>query len=431
MNIFKLSLANLRFRPLSSFFNVLILALGMAIIITLLHVGQQVAQRFDRDLQGIDLVVGAKGSPIQLILSSVFQLDSPTGNIPLDEAERLQANPLIRSAIPLALGDNYLGFRIVGTTPDYPRHYGAQLAEGDYWAEEMQAVFGSEVARRSGLHLGQTFAGSHGLVTGGEEHGDLRYRVVGLLKPTGTVLDRLVLTDVGSVWHIHEHHHDHGDDDEAEEDHHHHEEGLGPEHDEEDEHHAEGDHGSEEPPEDRELTALLLSYRTPVAAVTLPHLVNKTSSMQAASPAFEMARLFKILDVGSDAIQLFGTVLMAIAALGFFVTLFNAVHDRHYDIALMRSMGATRRKVFAFVLAEGLTLGVLGTALGILLGHGLAYGAQRWIETTRHLTLNPVGFHPYELVAVAAAIGISALAAVIPAMMAYRINPAKVLSRGL
>lgn len=446
MNIFKLSLANLRFRPLGSFFNVLVLALGMSLIITLLHVSQQMEQRFDRDLQGIDLVVGAKGSPMQLILSSVFHLDIPTGNIPLAEAERLEANPLIGSAIPLALGDNFQGFRIVGTTPEYARHYAAQLATGDYWSEEMEAVLGSEVARHSGLQPGQTFAGSHGLVAGGEEHSDMRYRAVGLLKPTGTVLDRLVLTDVGSVWHIHEHHHEHHhehaveDDLEGEhhhehaggvqtEEHHHHKAAIEPDHDGES--HAGEDHGGEEHPAGRELTALLLSYRSPAAAVTLPRLVNKTSSMQAASPAFEMARLFKILDVGSDAIRLFGAVLMAIAAFGFFVTLFNAVHDRHYDIALMRSMGATRRKVFAFVLAEGLTLGALGTVLGILLGHALAFGAQHWIETTRHMSLNPVGFHPYEWMAVAVAIAISALAAVIPAMLAYRINPAKTLSRGL
>jgi len=422
MNILKLSLANLRFRPLGSFFNILVLALGMAIIITLLHVGRQVEQRFDRDLRGIDLVVGAKGSPIQLILSSVFHLDIPNGNIPLEEAERLEKNPLVKSAIPLALGDNYRGFRIVGTTPDYARHYSAQLSEGEYWSGEMQAVLGSEAARSSGLKIGQAFAGSHGLAAGGEEHGDSPYRVVGLLKPTGTVIDRLVLTGVDSVWHIREHHHHDGD--KSEEDHHDHAEGIVPDHDEE-------DHDADQPHAGREITSLLLTYRTPAAVVTLPRLVNKTSSMQAASPAFEMARLFKILGVGGDALRLFGAVLMAIAALGFFVTLFNAVHDRRYDIALMRSMGATRRKVFAFVLAEGLTLGIFGTAVGMLLGHAFAYGAQRWIETTRHLTLNAVGFHPYEVYAAAIALGISLLAAILPALMAYKINPAKILSRGL
>jgi putative ABC transport system permease protein len=404
----------------------------MAIIVTLLHVGRQVEQRFDRDLQGIDLVVGAKGSPIQLILSSVFHLDVPNGNIPLEEAERLRKNPLIKSAIPVALGDNYRGFRIVGTTPDYARHYAAELSEGRFWSGEMEVVLGSEAARGSGLQLGRTFSGSHGLTAGGEEHGDSPYRVVGLLKPTGTVLDRLVLTDVGSVWHIHEHrdHHDDGEEEAGED--HEHETHAEVDHDEEAGHEdAEHAHDEDVHHENREITSLLITYRTPAAAAMLPRLINNTSSMQAASPAFEMAKLFRILGVGSDAIRLFGTLLMAIAAIGFFVTLFNAVHDRLYDIALMRSMGATRRKVFAFVLAEGLTLGIFGTAAGLLLGHALAYGAQRWIETTRHLTLNPVGFHPYELYAVAAAVGISALAAVIPALMAYRINPAKILSRRL
>src|SRR5271170_3729671 len=154
MNILKLSVANLRFRALASFFNVLILALGIATIITLLHISQQVEQRFERDLQGIDLVVGAKGSPIQLILSSVFHLDFPNGNIPLDEAEKLKANPLIASAIPIALGDNYNGFRIVGTTTDYITHYDGKLAAGRFYNAQMEAVLGSAVAEKNKLKLG-------------------------------------------------------------------------------------------------------------------------------------------------------------------------------------------------------------------------------------------------------------------------------------
>src|SRR5271154_3796299 len=123
MNILNLSFSSLRHNAVSNIFNILILALGIAIIVTLLHVSEQVEQRFDRDLQGIDLVVGAKGSPIQLILSSVFHLDFPNGNIPLDEAKKLRDNPLIAAAIPIALGDNYSAFRIVGTTADYISHY--------------------------------------------------------------------------------------------------------------------------------------------------------------------------------------------------------------------------------------------------------------------------------------------------------------------
>ena len=278
MNILTLSLSNLRFRALGSFFNMLILSLGIATIITLLHVSQQIEQRFTRDLQGIDLVVGAKGSPIQLILSSVFHLDIPSGNIALEDAKKLEKNPLIKSAIPLALGDNVSGFRIVGTTTDYLNHYGAPFAQGALYHNPMEAVLGSQVAQKMGLNTGDIFVGAHGLVNSDDLHTDFPYTVVGILQPTGTVLVRLVLTPVESVWHIHEH----------------------PDPDDADEIEAAKQHPG------KQITALLISYKTPMAAVTLPRIVNETSSMQAASPAFETARLMKILGVGGDTIRLFG-----------------------------------------------------------------------------------------------------------------------------
>ncbi len=402
MNIIKLSVANLRFSLLGSFFNMMVLALGIATIITLLHVSQQIEQRFTRDLQGIDLVVGAKGSPIQLILSSVFHLDIPNGNIPLEEAQKLEANPLVKSAIPIALGDNYNGFRIVGTTSEYISHYDGKLAAGRLYNTQMEAVLGSEVAEKNPLKTGDKIIGAHGLVNSDDLHTDFPYTIVGVLQPTGTVLDRLVLTPVESVWHVHEH----PDPDDPEE------------------------VAYKKAHPEKEITSLLVTYRTPMAAVVLPRLVNKTSSMQSASPAFETARLIKILGVGSDAIELFATVLVIIAAIGFFITLWSAVNDRRYDIVLMRCMGAKRSKIFALVLTEGLMLGTLGTALGILLGHIFACAAQHWIEQTRHMTLGPIGFHPYEIHVVLIALAISAVAAIIPGIMAYRVNVAKVLSKG-
>jgi putative ABC transport system permease protein len=408
VNIFKLSFSSLRFHGLNNIFNVLILALGIATIVMLLHVSEQVEQRFERDLTGIDLVVGAKGSPIQLILSSVFHLGAPNGNIPLKEAEKLEKNPLIKSAIPVALGDSYRGFRIVGTTSEYVDHYEAQLADGKMFEHDMQAVLGSEVAQASRLQVGQSFAGTHGLSEGGEEHAQFPYEVVGILKPTGTVIDRLVITGVGSVWNVHEHH----DENEHEE------------HGHEHEHHHEKQG-------EREITALLIAYKSPLAAATLPRMVNKTSLMQSASPAVETAQLIKILGVGGDTIRLFGWVLMGIAAIGFFVALFSAVSDRGYDIALMRALGATRLKIFAFVLTEGVTLGALGTFVGILLGHGFAYIAAHWIEKTRHMLLTPIGMHPLEPTIALSALGLSVVVAIIPAIVGYQTNVAKILSRGV
>ncbi len=394
MNIITLSLANLRFNRINSLFNILILALGIATIITLLHVGEQLEKRLQYDLQGIDLVVGAKGSPLQLILSSVFHLDIPTGNIPLREAEIIRNNPLVKKAIPVSLGDSYHGFHIVGTNNDYIAHYHAAFAEGSPWNAPMEAVLGSDVAKESGLSLGNEFAGSHGLTGGGEVHADFPYRVVGILQPTHTVLDRLVLTDTASVWNIHEH-----DPDEA-------------------------------PPPEREITALLITYKSPLAAVTMPRMVNKTSSLQAASPAFEVARLVKMLGMGSDVISLFGGVLITIAAIGFFITLFGIIHERRYDIALMRTLGATRRVIVGFVLMEGIVLGIAGTIVGALLAHGMIFALSSYIQQSKHIYIPAFSFSSEEITVMLAALGLSIVSAIIPAILAYRLNVAQLLSKG-
>lgn len=405
MNLWHLTLASLRFRWLTHIFNSVLLALGIAIILVLLQLGMQFESRFTRDLAGIDLVVGAKGSPLQLILSTVFHLDIPTGNIPLSEADRISALPLVRSAIPLALGDSYHGFRIVGTTKAYADHYGATLTGGQFFRNDMDAVLGSGVAQASHLAIGAQFTGSHGLTEGGEEHSAFPYTVTGILAPTGTVIDRLVLTGVGSVWNVHEHHHDapghHDDDDDSEP------AGTG-----------------------REITALLIHYKTPLAAASLPRLINRSSALEAASPAFETARLFALLGVGSETVWGFGALLGLLAGIGFFVTLYSSVEERRYDLALLRSLGATRMRLFCVVLAESVTLGVAGTALGFLLGHGLSALILAHLEHTRHLIFGGLLVHPLEPVIAVCALAISVAAAIIPAWRAYHINVAALLSRG-
>jgi len=402
MNIFTLAFSSLKYRAISNLFNALILALGVAMIITLLQFSAQIEQRFTKDLQGIDLVAGAKGSPIQLILSSVFHLDIPNGNIPLTEAENLAKNPQIKSAIPIALGDNYNGFRIVGTNADYIKNYSGKLSAGNLFNAPMEAVVGSVVADENSLKIGDNIVGAHGLVNSDDLHSDFPYKIVGVLQPTGSVLDRLVLTPVESVWHVHEH----PDADDPEE----------------------VAYKKEHP--EKEITALLISYKSPMAAVGLPRFINKTSTMQAASPAFEMARLVAMLGVGTDTIKTFGASLISIAALGTFITIFNAVNDRKYDLALMRSLGATRKKLFSMVIAEGFILGGFGSALGIILGHIFSQIANEYAEQTRHLPLPEVSIFYSEILVAASALLLSIIASLIPAIMAYRANVAKILAKG-
>ena len=193
-------------RPLAAGLNVLLLSLGLASLSFVLLVSHQIDQAFERDLAGIDVVVGAKGSPMQLILSGVFHIDAPTGNVALAAVKELEQHPQVAKLIPLSLGDSLRGFRIVGTTPDYIAHYKAEFAQGSVWTAPMQAVLGAQVAKQTGLKVGDRFAGSHGLAGGGDSHGQTPSVGSGVLAPGGSVLDRLVLTALDSVWQVHEDH---------------------------------------------------------------------------------------------------------------------------------------------------------------------------------------------------------------------------------
>jgi putative ABC transport system permease protein len=429
MNSLRLSFAYLRHKALSTALTITTFAAGVAMIVVLLLVNSQLQNEFANNLRGIDLVVGAKGSPMQLILSSVFHLDIPTGNIPLEAAEKLSKHPMVKEAIPLALGDNFRGYRIVGTTKAYPEHYQAKLkAGGRYWKKEMEAVLGAEVASRSGLKPGDTFAGSHGLTSGGELHAQFPYTVVGILEPTDSVMDRLVLTDMESVWYIHEHHHhDHDDGDADEADEHHEQQGVQHQDDHDPDHHEEHHVGEVDHDHEREVTSLLISYNTPLAAAGLPRLINKTTSMQAASPAFEMARLNAFMGRGTETLKYFAWFLIALAGFGIFAGLYNAMNERRYDLALMRSFGARPGKLFALMMTESLVVSLVGAAVGLLTGHLLVEGISAWLANAKHIHMTGRVFLTEEAWLVPVSLAVGALAALLPAIRVYRIDIFKTL----
>ena len=163
MNTVVLSWRFLLSRPLTALLNCLLMSLGLASITFMVLLKHQLDNAFERDLAGIDLVVGAKGSPLQLILAGVFHLDVPSGNVPLKAIEVLGRNSQVAKLIPISLGDSLDTFRIVGTTLDYPKLYGAQLAQGVWWSAPMEVTVGSQVAAQTGLKPGDLFAGAHGL----------------------------------------------------------------------------------------------------------------------------------------------------------------------------------------------------------------------------------------------------------------------------
>ena len=384
-------------RPLAAALNLLLLSLGLASITFLLLVSHQLDKAFERDLQGIDLVVGAKGSPMQLILSGVFHIDVPPGNVPLQAVLELQQHPLVAQVIPLSLGDSFQGFRIVGSSHDYITHYRAPLAQGQLWTQPMQVVLGAISARKLGMTVGQTFVGSHGLAAGGHAHGENFYTVVGILAPSGSVLDRLILTDSASVWQVHE---EHG---KAEEE------------------------GEEHLLEQREVTLALLRYKTPLAAMSFPRYINSQTGMQAAAPALEITRLLSMLGLGTDVLRAFAGVLLLTAGLSVFIALWSAVRERRGDLALLRMLGAPPIKLAALLLLEALWLGLLAAALGLLAGQGMAAALGWLLRLDNSLLVGGMAWPPTLWLVPALALAVSMLAALLPALGAYRVSVLELL----
>lgn len=401
-------------KPLNTSLNILLLALGVAVITILLILNRQLQEKISDNTKGIDLVVGAKGSPLQLILCNIFHIDFPTGNIKLNEAERIAKNRLVKKAIPLALGDSYEGFRIIGTTPLFREHYNLELSAGEWWNEELEVSIGSFVASSSKLALGDRFTSSHGLVATGHAHDQSKFVVKGILKPTGTVVDNLILTNVESIWHVHEEGH-HEDESDAVE-------------------RQEGQRPSPLVPSvaigdsTKEITSMLITYRSPMGAIQLPRLVNSQSMMQAASPAFESARLFSILGAGVEVISAFAGILVFISALSIFIALYNALKERRYDMAIMRSMGASRSRLSGIILAESLILTVLGTVGGLIIAHVTMILLREYVPNMNKAGISGFVFYSDELIILLSSLFVGLLCGVIPAMQAYRTDISKTLA---
>tara|TARA_R110002072_G_scaffold121321_2_gene254860 strand:+ start:2186 stop:3430 length:1245 start_codon:yes stop_codon:yes gene_type:complete len=411
----RLVFAYLGERKLTVALNVLLLAISVGMLVVLLQFSRQAEERFLDGAENIDLVVGAKGSPLQLVLSSVYHLDQPTGNIPLEALGDLRANPMVASAIPLALGDNFRGFRIVGTEPALIDLYAAELARGRSFARGLEVVIGAEMAAATGAQLGQRFIGSHGLAAdeGEQGHEATPFVVVGILAPTGKPIDRLILTSVESVWDVHGIEHPAGD-------------------------HARGEHtqdghahgGGAGELEDRgaaaEITAILLGYRSPAAAVRLPAMIDRNTAMQSASPARESARLITLFEPAIEALGLFALLLGGAGAFAVFVTLWSAVRGREGDLALLRVMGASRAMIFGTVLLEGAIVALMAALIGLGFAHGLLWLASRSFPEAG---IVPFAFHPGEAAIVAGAVLLGMAAALLPAWNVTRNNLAPILDR--
>jgi putative ABC transport system permease protein len=438
MNVLLLSWKNLINKPLSMLLSLILFALGVGLVSLIMLLNKQVDQQFSRNLEGIDMVIGAKGSPLQLVLSSIYHLDAPTGNISIAEAKAFlrPEHPLIEEAIPLSLGDSYQGFRIVGTTPNIIEHYQDSLAEGTLWQKTLEVVIGSRVAEKEGLRIGDEFYSTHGLdVNEDLEHDDAgAFRVVGILEKSGSVIDQLILTAPESIWAVHEHEAaavPEAGEAQPEEAHEHEEEA----HEHGDEAHAHAAEALDNTPlyekTDKDITAILVRFNGRNArTLNLPRMINENTNLMAANPSYEISKLFDQLGLGEQVLRWLGYIIIGVSFLSIFIALFNSLRERKYELAIMRTLGASPDKLFLLIIFEGLLLSVMGYVVGMLASHAGLSVIGQVVESADRYAFTGWTFLKEEIWLLVGAIGVGLLAAVIPAWQARQTDIHETLAEG-
>ena len=411
MNLLSLSWKNLWHKPLSLALSLALFALGVGMVSLLLLVNRQLEDKFEKNLAGIDLVIGAKGSPLQLILSGMYHIDAPTGNIPIQEVRPFlnPRHPFIQRAVPLSLGDSYRAYRIVGTTPAFLDLYQAKVAKGRIFQKPLEVVVGATVAHALKLKLGDSFYSSHGLAEDVDmEHRDAgTFRVCGILQPTGSVADQLILTATQSIWAVHAHG--------AEDAHAEHEDISRP---------------LTDYPEESITTVLLQFKGRNIQTLNMQRGINENTNLQAATPAIEITRLYSLLGVGADALRWLAFIIIAVSGLSIFISLYASLKERRYELALMRSLGAPPSKLFAMIVLEGILIAGFGYVAGIALSHSGMQVLAGYMQDAYRYSFSGTLLLREEGYLALGALGVGLLAAVIPAVQASRTDIHTTLSEG-
>jgi putative ABC transport system permease protein len=340
------------------------------------------------------------------------------------------------------LGDSYGAFRIAGTTPSIFHLYGAKQVEGDIFLKDFDVVAGYAVAEKLHLHIGDEFYSTHGL----EDNPDLAHDhgtpfvVNGILQPTGTVLDQLILTTPQTVWKVHEH--DTASTAEGETNH--------------DEHnHPEQGHNHASKPvitidssaaqaitdsiisalraqPEKEITSILVKFRTRtnIQSLNLLRNINANTGLMAASPAMEINRLYAMMGSGTEALQYMAILIAVVAAISIFISLYTSLKERRYEMALLRVGGAGPGKLFVMIISEGMWIAVLGLVLGLFAGHLGMNLAGSLLEKGYKYQFTGMLWVSEEIWIIAGAILVGLMAAVLPAMQGSRTDLHRTLAEG-
>ncbi len=406
---------NLRTRAGANSLTVLAIAvavlMGLVVPLLLSSFRQGVIQAAN----SFDLLITAKGSQSQAVLNTIFLQEAPLGNIPYAILEKLKRDPRTKKAIPLAFGDNYNGFPILGTNQDFfelrPSQSQAvlyRLAQGAVFKDEFDAVLGAQAAKISGLKIGDTFKSQHGITPTFEpdEHDD-KFKVVGILEPSGAAGDRGIFVPIEAVWHLHE----------AEE-----KEALGATA-------PDQDHQGEHSDGEKEVTAILWTPTRLGYAYQLANELNQGQVAQGVFPGQVIGQLFSFMGQGQEAYNLIIWLALLLATLTIAINTLSASQVMQRNLAVLRAIGASKNQVVSLVLLEALVITVVGLLVGFVLTYLMTSVVQQWLELQTALTLPKLAPNLSDLLRVASVIPVALVFALLPALWAIKNSPLKQMQR--
>ena len=405
--IFMLVRRSLRQHALSSAVTMLSIALAAGLVMTVFSLQSQSRDAFLGGAGNFDAVVGARGSKLQLVLNNVFHLESSPGNIPWSIYETVLEEPGVDFAIPYAVGDSYMGARIVGTTTDlfdkFEYRPGRKLAvQTGRRLSDMtlgEAVVGAEAARRTGLRYGAMFQPTHGVTAAEATHvHEETYVVVGVLEPTGTPMDRVILIPLEGILRMSGH----------------------VLRTEEDDMYA-AQPGQEIPDEVKQISAVMLRLRGPQAGLDLDERFNKRNS--GATLAFPigavMADLFDQLGWMVQVLGLVAVLVVIVAASAVLASIHNTINERRREFAILRALGARRSTVFSIILLEAGLIAAIGAALGFIIYGAIMSTAAVIIRRQTGVVIEPWAFNAVLLWTPPGMVLLGLIAGLIPAAKAY------------
>lgn len=393
MNLFQLVLKSLRQHALSTWVTALSIALAGGLLMSVWAVKTQSNQNFTNVSGGFDAVLGARGSKLQLVLNAIYHLEASPGNLAWQDYLDVKAMSAVQLAIPLALGDNYHGYRVVGTLTNL--FTGVEPAPGRrldaaagrvFNAGFREAVVGSFAAQRLGLKLGDTFQPYHGLIFNPDDQHEENYVVVGILKPSNSPVDRVIWIPLEGVQNMTGH----------------------------------------DPKAASDVSAVLIKLRSPVAGQQMELLYNKQGNrLTFAWPiGMIMAQLFDKIGWFDRVLAIVAYLVAAVATGSILASIYNSMNERRRDFAILRALGARRFTVFATIVLESTLIAALGMLIAFGIYLAIMSGATSVIRAQTGVVLNPLAWHPVMLWAPLGMITAAALAGIVPAVKAYRTDVA-------